>query len=447
MNNMTAIDSVSLKRQLPAEEPLVGNYFVAAYPPFSSWLPSQNEAVEEALQGSVVDEPLGIYVHIPFCHKKCDYCYYLSYVGASYDAVNQYIETVIRELALYARFPAIKRRPLSFLYFGGGTPSTLNCYQIRCLASGLRNVLPWTGIKEVTFECAPRSVNHELLETLREVGVTRLSMGVQSFDNSLLKLNGRIHLAEDVLRAYALIKWVGFDWVNLDLMAGLIGETPANWHDSVRRVIDLSPESVTIYQTEIPYNTVLYQDLKAGCLVASPIAWDEKRRRVDYGFQELERAGYTVVSGYTAAKDPVRHRFQYQEHVWRGGDMLGLGVASFSYVQGVHFQNQVTIDKYEDYVKRDALPVKRALKLRDWDQLVREFILQLKFGAVDTEAFRKKFGVDVLGIFLELLDGLVEEKLAVCEEGVVRLTREGLLRVDQLLPRFYDPQFQEVRYT
>lgn len=410
-------------------------------------MPSQVHSVEDALQESRSDEPLGIYVHIPFCHKKCDYCYYLSYVGASYDAVNQYLERLVQEMALYANRPAVAGRPVSFVYFGGGTPSLLTADQVRSLATGLKQIVPWTGVKEVTFECAPRSVRRELLEELLGLGVTRLSMGVQSFDDALLKLNGRVHLAEDVLRAYTTIQRVGFNWVNLDLMVGLLGETSEKWQDSVHRVIELSPDSVTIYQTEIPYNTRLYENLNTGCAPALPLSWDLKRQRLDDAFEQLEQAGYTIVNGYAAVKNPARHRFLYQEHLWHGGDMLGLGVAAFSYFQGVHFQNHVTLDRYEEHVEQERLPLKRAFHLSDWDQLVREFILQLKCGEVSAAAFQKRFGVDIIKVFWRPLQSLAEEGLATYSKHGVWLTRKGLLRVDALLPSFYDPEFQNVRYT
>jgi oxygen-independent coproporphyrinogen-3 oxidase len=433
--------------QPKADEPVVGNYFVAAYPPFSAWTPEQIPALEEALAAPAADAPVGLYVHVPFCQKKCDYCYYLSYVGQKPEVVDRYLETVVREFCRYCACPAMRRRRVAFVYFGGGTPSTLTSAQIRRLGNGLRSLLSWDQVEEVTFECAPRSVRRELLEALRELGVTRLSLGVQSFDNPLLKLNGRIHLAEDAVRAYSLIRGIGFDQVNLDLMVGLIGETPEQAHESVQRALALEPESITVYQTEIPHNTQLYRDLKAGVLPAAPVSWAIKHARLDAAFQQLEAAGYTVVSAYNAVKDPGRHRFLYQEHLWRGADMLGLGVASFGYFGGVHYQNEVTLEDYQGPVRHGALPVRRAFALTDTDQLVREFILQLKWGRVIWAPFREKFGVDPRQYFAVPLRRLQAEGfLSVDPTGVV-LTRAGLLRVDRLLPHFYAPMFREIRYT
>jgi oxygen-independent coproporphyrinogen-3 oxidase len=307
--------------------------------------------------------------------------------------------------------------------------------------------LVWDNIEEVTFECAPRSVRREFLESLREMGVTRVSMGVQSFDDKLLKLNGRVHLAEDVTRAYSLIREADFGWANLDLMCGLLGETEEKWRESVRRVIELGPDSVTIYQTEIPHNTQLYRDLTAGALPAEPVSWDTKRARLDAGFRELERAGYTVVSAYNAVKDPKRHRFLYQDYLWHGAGMLGLGVAAFGYFGSVHFQNQVTLEQYETAVERGELPVKRACKLSVRDQLVREFVLQLKLGEVPIAPFREQFGVDITDEFAGPLRAFAAEAWLTVSDEAVRLTRRGLLRVDRLLPRFYDSRFRDVRYT
>jgi len=429
------------------QEPLVGNYFVAAYPPFSVWQGSQIPALEQALQNPPSTRPLGLYVHVPFCQKKCDYCYYLSYVGQSADVVDGYLRAVVREAELYSRKPALEGRPVSFVYFGGGTPSTLSSAQVRSLRNGLAAVLSWDQVEEVTFECAPRSVRREFLETLREIGVTRVSMGVQSFDNELLKLNGRVHLVEDVLRAFSQIREIGFGQVNLDLMSGLLGETWEKWRDTVRRAIALGPDSVTIYQTEIPHNTQLYRDLETNVLPVAPVGWETKRARLDYAFSELDRAGYTVNSAYSAVKDPQRHRFLYQHHLWRGADMLGLGVASFGYFDGVHFQNEVTLEKYQRAVEAGRVPLKRAFALSERDQIVREFILQLKLGEVAASGFRSKFGVDIIKLFEPLLRVLAAEKLLTFSEAGVRLSSDGLLRVDRLLPRFYDPEYRNLRYT
>src|SRR5262249_50736212 len=154
----------------------------------------------------------------------------------------------------------------------------------------------------------------------------------------------------------------------------------------------------------------------------------------------LERTGYTVSSAYSAVKDPSRHQFQYQNYLWRGGDMLGLGVAAFSYFGGVHFQNSVTLGTYTDQLRRGEFPLKRAFRLTEIDQLTREFILQLKWGEVSLTSFKKKVGLDVTRIFAPQLGALAAEGFLSISSSAVKLTRAGLLCVDRLLPCFYQLQ-------
>src|SRR5262245_27609825 len=142
-------------------EPVLGNYFVAAYPPFSAWTPAHVPALHDALGRPPSSAPLGVYVHLPFCHHKCDYCYYLSYVAQPASVVNRYIEMVLREAALCGAQPAVCGRSVAFGYFGGGTPSLLNVTQLRRLMTGLRAAFRWDAAEEITFECAPRSVSPE----------------------------------------------------------------------------------------------------------------------------------------------------------------------------------------------------------------------------------------------------------------------------------------------
>lgn len=356
-------DGPAERSRLAVAEPVLGNYFVAAYPPFSAWTEGQVPALHDALGRHPASGPLGVYVHLPFCHHKCDYCYYLSYVGQPAAVINRYLDTVVREAALYAVRPALCGRPVTFGYFGGGTPSLLSVAQLHRLMTGLRAAFRWDAAEEITFECAPRSVSRELLTALRDSGVTRLSMGVQSFDDGLLALNGRVHRAADVRRAYAVIAAAGFPQVNLDLMCGLLGETDAHWHATLQQVLELRPDAVTFYQTEIPRNTRLAREFESGTLPTPPPSWEVKRARLDTGQQAFEQAGYTATSAYNLVRDPARHPFRYQDLLWRGADLLGLGVASFGYMGGVHYQNQTKLEAYEAAVAGGGLPVQRAFQL------------------------------------------------------------------------------------
>jgi oxygen-independent coproporphyrinogen-3 oxidase len=432
------------------EDSVVGNYFVATYPPFSQWRGDTLDKVHNLLASppaSRTEIPFGLYVHIPFCVKRCEYCYYLSYADKSGNQIDRYLDGIAAELEIYRRSPALADRKVAFIYFGGGTPSLLSVQRIRRLFGRLQQIYPWTDVREVSFECAPQTVTEPKLGVLREYGVTRVSLGVQQLDDRVLGQSGRVHLVEDVVRAYCAIRKTGFEYVNLDLMVGMAGETDRSFFDSIERLITMAPESITIYQLEIPLNTPLYRSLRGGIVQSRPATWDVKRSRLQKAFARLESAGYSLRSAYTAARDPERHRFVYQDAQYRGADVLGLGASSFSYLSGIHFQNLSSFTSYIECLEQDRLPLERAYALSVGEQLTREFVLQLKLGRAEAAHFRSKFGVDISERFSEPLSRLARQKWLTFDEDGVSLTRLGLLRVDRLIPAFYQPEHSGTRYS
>lgn len=432
------------------DEPLEGNYFVSTYPPFSTWSASSVSETVKALStapASSANTPLGLYIHIPFCVKRCSYCYYLSYTGRSRRELDDYAGALIDELILYRQLPALADRDLSFIYFGGGTPSLLSEETLAKLLEEMQSVAPWSAVEEVTFECAPMAVSQSKMHMLRQHGVTRVSMGVQTFNDDVLRRNGRVHLARDVEEAYAALRNAAFPIINLDLIVGLVGESESSFFDSVDRAIALHPESVTIYQLEIPKNTPLSRDLRQPGSSIEILSWAQKRQRLGSAFERLEAAGYHVRSAYTAVRDPHRHRFVYQDEQYRGADLLGLGLASFSYIQGHHFQNVTREASYYERLRDGLLPIDRSYSLSDEERLIREFILQLKLGHVDICKLSAKFTVDVRRRFAQSIDHLERENLMTTDARGITLTRAGLLRADRLLPAFFRPCHRDIRYS
>ena len=258
--------------------------------------------------------------------------------------------------------------------------------------------------EEIAFESEPGTLTDEKLHALHDLGVTRLSIGVENFDDEILRSNGRAHLSKEVYRAYEVSRAAGFQQINIDLIAGMLNETEANWKECVRKAIELGPECVTVYQLEVPFNTKIYKEMHEKGEIVAPVAdWPTKRAWVDYAFSELEKAGYTITSGYTAIRNPGVNRFQYREYLWRGADMMALGVASFGYFRGTHYQNEKDFGPYVERMARGELPIARGMALSDDDRLIREFILLLKLGQVEAAYFQGKFGVDIFARFAEPL--------------------------------------------
>jgi oxygen-independent coproporphyrinogen-3 oxidase len=338
-------------------------------------------------------------------------------------------------------------RPFRFVYFGGGTPSFLSSKQLERLVDRLRANISWDLAEEVTFECEPGTLSETKVQTLKDLGVTRLSLGVENFDDKILEANGRAHESPEVFKAWDWIAKADFPNVNIDLIAGMVGENWENWKDCVRRTVEMSPESVTIYQMELPFNTTYSKDI-LDQKIESPVAdWDTKRAWVDYAFNELAEHGYQVSSAYTMIKDPNKVSFSYRDNLWRGSDLLATGVASFGHISGVHYQNHPDWAGYVGALDERRLPLNRALKISPHQSLVREMVLLLKKGYLHADYFQQKFRVDILDRWAGAWKQFAEDGLLhVTDEGI-ELTRQGLLQVDGLLPAFFEPEHRGVRYT
>jgi oxygen-independent coproporphyrinogen-3 oxidase len=433
------------------EQTDVGSYFVANYPPFSVWNAAAVADARQALDSApTAERPMGLYLHIPFCRKRCHFCYFRVYTDKNAREVEQYLDLLAREWELYATKPAVAGRTFNFIYFGGGTPSFLSTKQLQGLVGRLNANGAWNGAEEITFECEPGTLTEAKLAAIREMGVTRLSLGVENFDDRILEINGRAHRTPEIGRAYTAARSLGFPQINIDLIAGMLGETEENWRACINRTLALDPDSVTIYQMELPYNTTISGDMLKGTGQFSDTVanWATKRRWVQDAFAALERAGYHIGSAYTAVKNPARTKFVYRDRLWEGADLLGLGVASFGHVNGVHVQNLDTWPKYQAAIEGGDIPLGRAYRPTAEERLIREFVLQLKRGSNNPMYFAKKYGVDVLRRFADALNSLREEGyLADVSADRIALTREALMRVDVLLPRFFLPQHAGIRYT
>jgi len=429
----------------------LGNYFIANYPPFSYWKPQHLPEAEAALDSSPAPgTPLGLYLHIPFCRKRCKFCYFRVYTDKNARDIETYLSALLKEVELLSLRGCVGGRPLDYVYFGGGTPSYLSASQLDSLMTRLRQIMPWDEAREVTFECEPGTLQKHKLETLRTHGITRLSLGVENFKPEILQFNGRAHLEEEIYRAFGWARELEFPQINIDLIAGMVGEDWDNWRRCITKTIELGADCVTIYQMELPYNTVFSKELTVLGNDEPSLAiadWPTKRAWVRYAFDELEKAGYTISSATTVVKDPARTRFVYREALWRGADMFGTGVASFGHVNGVHIQNADTWEAYVGRLEKGDLPLGRAFPTTRRDRLIREVVLLLKTGHLDVDYFHQKYGVDIREEFQGTLDKLQADGWLTVAGASIDTTPAGLLQIDRHLPAFFDPQYKGTRYT
>ena len=427
----------------------VGSYFISNYPPFSQWEQGQVDDVKEAFANPPLeDTPLGLYLHIPFCRKRCKFCYFKVFTDNNAKDIERYVSALSREIELVSKQQVMGGRPFRFVYFGGGTPSYLSSKQLTSLVDRLRENIDWSLAEEVTFECEPGTLQENKVKTLKELGVTRLSLGIENFSDQILEENGRAHLTKEVYRAWDWIRNADFYNVNIDLISGMVGETWDNWKENIRKTIELDPESVTIYQMELPFNTVYSKDI-LGNEIETPVAdWETKRAWLDYAYDELQNAGYHISSAYTMIKNPEKVSFSYRDNLWAGSDLLATGIASFGHASGIHYQN---LPEWDDYIgsllDRNELPLGRAFRPTENQKLIREMILQLKRGYLDAGYFRNKFQVEITDKWSSEWQQHIDDGMLKIDGDHIELTRKGFLHVDALLPIFFEPEHQGVRYT
>ena len=434
----------------PTRESDLGNVFVSNYPPYSRWNPDQVPAFQGVLGKTPGPDPtdLGLYLHIPFCRKRCKFCYFRVYTDKNSKEVERYLDGLAREVELYAAQPALAGRPLHFVYFGGGTPSFISPKQLLRLVVRLKNAFSWSEVDEVAFECEPGTLTEAKVHAIKDIGVTRLSLGLENMNDEILRENGRAHTTMEIHRCMPWIRDAAFQQVNVDLIAGMLGETWDLWRTTVQQTIDLDPDSITVYQMELPYNTV-YAKKILGSDDETPLfsSWQTRRDWHAYAFQQFAAAGYEPSSAYTVKKAGRGARFVYRDALWRGADMMATGVASFGHLQGVHYQNTSSWDTYLEALERGSFPIDRALATSPKERLIRETILQLKLGQLDPGYFRQKFGVELTEEFGPAFDKLKRESMVTLYGDEIRLTPEGLLRVDSLLSEFYEPANRGVAYV
>jgi oxygen-independent coproporphyrinogen-3 oxidase len=285
------------------------------------------------------------------------------------------------------------------------------------------------------------------LKTLRDIGVTRLSLGVENFDDKILEENGRAHLSPEILRAWDWINQVGFAQVNIDLIAGMVGENDDNWTRCIEKAAELKADNITIYQMELPFNTVYSKDMRETGATSQVAGWDQKRRWVSQAMDRLLEAGYHISSGNELVLNPKTDQFVYRDNVWRGCDLIATGVSSFGHFQGVHYQNLDAIEDYMAAVSEGHLPLNRALQPTARQLLIREMVLQMKEGHIQATPFAEKFGVNILEEFRQAFGNQQTAGYLTVDGDRIELTRKGLLQVESLLPEYFEEEHRAIRYT
>jgi oxygen-independent coproporphyrinogen-3 oxidase len=377
---------------------------------------------------SVTSQDIALYIHFPFCRRKCNYCSFVSYQGRDTD-IPAYVHALKKELALRA---AGKR--IHTAYFGGGTPSLLPTEQVEDILSTIRSVATVGKAAEITIEANPGTVNASYLATIRKLSINRLSLGTQSLDDNELTLLGRIHTAAEAREAVCLARSSGFTNLNIDLIYGIPRQTLSKWQDILAKAIGLMPEHLSLYPLTLDGDEPIYRAIERGELPAinPDIAAEQYELAEDllaaHGYQHYE------ISNWAKEGYQCQHNLVY----WQGSPYLGIGVAAHSYLNNHRFANTMDLDKY---LSAFSSNIQRAI---DWDeeiepewQLAEAVILGLRLSwGICLDDIRGRFGVDLLNQYHSQVDNLTGLGLLEFIDGHIRLTRRGRLLGNEVFWQF-----------
>ena len=366
--------------------------------------------------------PIGLYIHVPFCIKKCLYCDFTSY-PLSGPAVKSYLESLIREINLYGSALADEDKIITSIFFGGGTPTTLPAASFKTVLNAVRSSFFLAAGCEVTVEANPGTVDGVGLTELRQAGVNRLSIGVQSFHDRLLGVLGRIHSAAQAVQAVQLARKAGFDNLNLDFIFGIPGQTNHDWRETLHRAVEMAPEHIAAYSLQLEEGTPLAQAAERGAICACPEETELTMYRDAVAFLTAHGYSHYELSNFARPGRQCAHSLVY----WLNQPYLGLGPAAHSLIKGVRFANDISLAGYSDMLSREEYPVENRTRLTAADEISETMFLGLRLTAgVDLNQFYRRFGRRAEDIYRNEIAGLIQKGLLEISEGSLRLTTKGL---------------------
>ena len=370
-------------------------------------------------------KPTSAYVHIPFCTQICYYCDF-SKVFIKNQPVDSYLEHLLEEFRSY------DIQKLRTLYIGGGTPTALSASQLEVLLKGLTENLDLSVLEELTIEANPGDLDADKIAVLKNSAVNRVSLGVQTFDNKMLKKIGRSHLEKDIYENIDRLKLAGFDNISIDLIYALPGQTMEQVKENVAKAIGLDIPHMSLYSLILENHTVFMNRMRRGKL---PLPKEELEAEMfEYIIAELERAGFEhyEISNFSKSGFESRHNLMY----WDNAEYYGIGAGASGYVNGVRYKNHGPIRHYLSAVEEGNARITEE-HLSQKEQMEEEMFLGLrKKSGVSMARFEEKFGRSFDELYGEIVRDLVQKGLMQIEGDRVRMTKRGLFLGDTVAERF-----------
>lgn len=371
---------------------------------------------------------IALYIHLPFCRRKCHYCSFTSYQCRETD-IPLYLEALKAELSQRAGGEDVHS-----LYFGGGTPSLVSARQISDILTVSDSLFTLESNLEITIEANPGTIDRKYLADIRELGVNRLSLGVQSLNDTELTLMGRIHNGRDARDAVRSAREAGFTNLNIDLIYGLPGQTPAAWQETLEEVTEMAPEHLSLYALSLEENTPMWRAINDGSLPA--IDPDTAADQYELAEDLLAGQGYShyEISNWAQPGRQSRHNLTY----WQNQAYLGVGVASHSSLNGHRLANTSSLDDYLDAFS-EKTPVRPEMdeKIDNKLRLAETVILGLRLDkGICLDDIGRRFSLDIASYFSRQINQLAGLGLLECSKQTLKLTRRGRLLSNEVFWRF-----------
>ena len=360
---------------------------------------------------------IGVYIHIPFCKQKCYYCDFVSYPNML-KKQEEYIERLMQEIE--SNKDILRNSRVTTIYIGGGTPSSIKPELIKKV---LDKIYQNSNIEEaeITMEVNPGTVTKNNLQMYKNSGINRLSIGLQSTNDDILKRIGRIHNYKQFLNTYNWATEVGFKNINVDLMLGLPGQSISDLKDSLEKITKLGPNHISVYSLIVEEGTQIEKKISNGELQLP--SEEEERNQYKYTKNFLELNGYKhyEISNFAKEEKESKHNV----NCWKQKNYVGFGIAAHSYINGVRYSNT---EDLEDYLNKDFKETKTIHEEQNTEDMKKEYMLLglRMLGGVKVSEFKEKFGENPIFKFRKELEKLVEEELIVVDLDDIKLTNKGL---------------------
>jgi oxygen-independent coproporphyrinogen-3 oxidase len=362
---------------------------------------------------------LGIYIHIPFCKSKCIYCDFVSVTDIK--LIEKYFSYLVKEIEMYKDI--LKNSKIITIYIGGGTPSYVHNKYIEKIIMKIKEYNDLSDVLEFTIEVNPGTVDKEKLSAYKKIGINRISIGLQSTNNKMLKMLGRIHDYEEFVESYELARQVGFKNISIDLMFGLPNQTIEIFNESIDKVIKLKPEHISAYSLNVEKTTRLYEMIQKGVLPSPSEEID--RLMYNHLITKLEKNGYYLyeISNFSKIGFESKHNLVY----WKRKNYLGLGIAAHGFVDDKRYGNERSFINYFNKIDEFKKPISEFEEIDNDESLFEEIMLGLRLSkGINYKEINKKYNIDFLGKLKNEIIELKKEELIEINGDFLRVTKKGM---------------------